>query len=198
MVITPWADLRLDGPAPTERPHTAATVPGIAPIVVPAGTSAQITTAPGQQSLVAGDIRFTSDVDEFRDWFAVAGDRFQAGLDPIPPEHLPAGPWTRGSTFAPDELTVEELEALRRAASCYLFGRTALVSEYRDAIEQYYAPFGAAFYRAGRIEVERGASLSVRGYPAVVDIDELVVRQGGQVFIHTPARLAARALTKVA
>lgn len=197
MVITPWADLPLAGPAPVNDGATQVAL-DIAPLVVPSGAAALITTDPDQPSLATGDIRFTGDVDEFRDWFAVPGDRFQAGLDPIPAEHLPERAWTKGSDFAPSDLTAAELEDLRRAATCYLFGHTPLVSAFRQAIEQYYAPFAAAFYQAGRIEVEAGASLTIRGYPAVVDIVELVVHEGGQLFITTPTRLTTSTYTKVA
>jgi hypothetical protein len=166
-------------------------------IVVEAGQHAIITSQDDETSLLRPSIRWTENVDEFRDWMSVRGDGFQDGRAAIPHHHLPRSPWLRGATFEREELTLEELEDVKRAAAVYIFGRRQLVADFRTAIEREYAPFAAAFYRAQRIEIEPDAVLTVAGYPAVLELDELTIRRGGNLTLLTPFRLAARVLNAI-
>lgn len=158
-------------------------------LTIHAGERERLTTDPAHASLIAPSIRSTGDVDEFRAWMSVRGSRFQAGLDPLPSVFLPAHPWTRGADFAVEELTPAETLDLARAARIYVFGHRSLVAGFRDAIVRRYAPFRAASYRAERIDVHAGGELVVEGLPALLDIDELAVEDGGTVTLLTPFRL---------
>src|SRR4051794_17355920 len=108
-------------------------------LTIHAGERERLTTDPGHASLIAPSIRSTDDVDEFRAWMSVSGDRFQAGLDPIPAAFPPARPWARGTDFTAEDLTMAEAVDLERAARMYVFGHRPLVAGFRDAIVRRYA-----------------------------------------------------------
>jgi hypothetical protein len=158
-------------------------------LTIHAGERKRFTTDPAHPSLIAPSIRSTGDVDQFRAWMSVSGDRFQAGLDPIPSVFLPERPWARGADFTLQELTPAELVDLERAARIYVFGHRDLVADFRAAIVRRYAPFKAALYRAERVEVQAGGELVVEGLPALMEVDELIVEDGGSVTMLTPFRL---------
>lgn len=160
-------------------------------LTIHAGEREHLTADAAHASLIAPSIRSTDDIDEFRAWMSVSGDRVQAGLDPIPSAFLPERPWTRGADFTAEELTPAEAVDLERAAKVYVFGCRELVAGFRAAIIRRYAPFSAALYRAERIEVQAGGELVVDGLPALVEIDELIVEAGGTVTLMTPFRLRA-------
>ena len=72
----------------------------------------------------------------------------------------------------------DDADPMTRLARMYLFGDSALVASHRAEIERVCAPFHAQMITAKRIVLEAGSTLRLETLPAIVVVDELVLRGG--------------------
>jgi hypothetical protein len=135
----------------------------------------------------------TQDVDQFKAWIGVPDDLIVEGQY-LAPKKFPSGIWSPSLEGARETLTDAQWSDLESATQYYLFGNSALVSQYRQAIVRHWAPFEAAVYAASRIEILPGASVCVTGYPAALIFREVVIHHGGAIKLYTPARMLVQHL----
>jgi hypothetical protein len=79
-------------------------------------------------------------------------------------------------------------DPLARLAYQYLFVDSRPVAAHRGAIEQRYREFPATLVTAGRIELGRGARLTLRHGPLLLLARTLVIHAGGELRLETIAR----------
>lgn len=65
-----------------------------------------------------------------------------------------------------------------------------------ESLDRYAAPFDVAIYVASRIHIEPGAQLVVTGSPAIILVDDLVIRDFGQFVLKVPARVIVNRFEK--
>ena len=138
----------------------------------------------------------TGSVTQFKEWIGLAdsiAERYP--LEGLP--ELPRAELARDRIIDPATLTDGEWEDVQRAASAYLFGHSALVAGYREAIELLYGPFAADAFALPRIVVECGGTLVVNGRPAAILSESLELHEGGDIRLHTVTRMSVESLHKL-
>lgn len=135
----------------------------------------------------------TRNVDQFKNWIGIPDQLILEGQY-IAPNELPEGLCSPALAGPREALTDAQWTDVQRAANYYLFGNSAVVSEYRQAITRHFAPFQAVVYAAARLEILPGATVRVNGYPAALIFRELVIHHGGAIKLHTPARMLVQHL----
>jgi hypothetical protein len=65
-----------------------------------------------------------------------------------------------------------------------------------ESLDRYTAPFDVAIYVASHLLIEPGAQLVVTGSPAIILVDDLVIRDFGQLVLRVPARVIVRRFEK--
>jgi len=84
------------------------------------------------------------------------------------------------------DLDDAELTLLDRAAWHYVFGDSRRVESYRRLIETVSAPFCAAIYATGNVEIMAGAEMIVEGIPAILLFDNVRIHSTGRLVTYTP------------
>ena len=136
----------------------------------------------------------TQDLDVFKSWVGVPNAMIESGALK-PPSTLPHVQ-PRRLEQAKDRLSTAELADLKRAFDYFVFGRSGLVEDYRDAIVMHYSPFEVAVYAGRHVEIMPGASVEVIDVAAVLEIDRLVIHSGGHLRLFTPAKVRINTLHK--
>lgn len=136
----------------------------------------------------------TGDAARFKEWVGLA----DATIEQYPVEGLPELPraaWAHTGVTDPGVLRPEEWEDVQRATKAYLFGHSALVAGYKEAIELYFGPFAADVYVLPRLRIEDGGTLIVRGHPAALLVEHLELC-GGDIRFYTIVKMWVDSLRK--
>lgn len=92
-------------------------------------------------------------------------------------------------------LTAKQADELHIAGNAYLYGDSIRTRDWRDLVEQRYAPFKVSVVAARRIVLPPGSDILVHVYPTLLIAEELVFA-GGSLTIHTKARIHVGQVTK--
>jgi hypothetical protein len=136
----------------------------------------------------------TQSLEQYKEWIGVPDSQIQSGLV-MPPRELPSAAAERLEQ-PKNLLDAADLEDLKRAFDYYVFGNSAVVSDYRTAIALHHAPFAAALYACSQLEVQSDASLEFTNLPVILLVDRLMIHQGGSLKFYTPAKIVVNVLEK--
>jgi hypothetical protein len=125
----------------------------------------------------------TAHIREYKLWLGVADAMARrVSLPDVPPPPEPGAEADRAT--------------LELAAFHYLFGDSSLVRAWEPLLDAHLAPFSLTVFVAGRVLVPAGASLVVRGGPAALVFERLVLQDGGQLELYCPCNVHLGALEK--
>lgn len=99
-----------------------------------------------------------------------------------------------GPGLAPDLAPSDDLFTIARR---YVFGDSRGLRDFRQRIEERFAPFEAMLITAGRIELFNGARLIIRGFPTILAADELILEQGSSILVNEYSQLNFGRLIKL-
>ena len=85
-------------------------------------------------------------------------------------------------------LTQKQADELIIAGDAYLYGDSTRTRDWRELLEQRYAPFRVSVVAARRIVLPAGADMLVHVYPTLLIAEELVFA-GGSLTINSKARI---------
>jgi len=162
------------------------------PLVVESGQT--LALVPDASCPLFRNLLTTPDLDQFKKWLGVPNALIESGKYQAPAALPHTSP--KQLEKAKDQLSTEELAELKRAHDYFLFGRSDLVEDYRDALCMYYSPFQAALYVGRQVEIMPGACIEVLDAAAILFVDRLVIHAGGNLKIFTPAKVRINTLHK--
>lgn len=94
------------------------------------------------------------------------------------------------------DMAPQDRRDVEKSYWAYIYGDSHQVESFRSILEHCYAPFNAAIYSASQVIVESGASLIVRGIPAILAFEELEIHQFGCLQIRTACNALIERLSK--
>ncbi|HTB12174.1 MAG TPA: hypothetical protein VK752_11410 [Bryobacteraceae bacterium] len=163
-------------------------------VTIASGHKAYLHSDPAAASLIRPVILRTQSLDEFKSWMSVPDEVHRTHPAEMEWE-IPSKPWN-GRLIQKQDLDSEERTALDLAYYAYVFGDSRRVESYREILENCFAPFEAAVYKASRVRIEAHGDLIVQGCAAILEFDDLIINAGGRLILNTPCNAAIGRLVK--
>jgi len=136
------------------------------------------------------------DLDEVKELFGYPDEMVRSSKIAKVSEHLKK-PWSGAKVNKMSELSKEDREKLTSAAKNYVFGDSAHVASYKEAIEKLLGPFDFAAYNADNIVVDKDHPWIIQGpNPVIINVGSITIIEGGQIKVETIARINAESLIK--
>lgn len=130
-------------------------------------------------------------VDDLKRLAGVPDEDYDNGV--IPPHHEPLQEWPAGKNdHAPEDLSVEENDRLRRALAAHVYGHSERVESYKTVLNNQFFPMEAVAWAVLNVTVDPEHPLILKGNNQAHDFGIVTIKPGGQIIFETDATMTCQ------